>query len=218
MPAAPRIVPRPGKNFPLVRTALAPAYELREEVGTPTDVSPPPFADVFPDDEPPTPWVGEFALKPAANEAWIAGEPARVGPPSHEQSAALAQSERHSDVIEVTESAESGERELTTEERDLMPKFFSFGGNDFDSAGSMLGERSPSQADGFRASVTPPLPLVSPVSTSRLTAEDLHAIQRMSRFPPGAGKRAVEIVVLGSVIAVAAFAIIACVITLLRAA
>jgi hypothetical protein len=215
MPAAPRIVPRPGKNFPLVRTALAPAYELCEAVGTPTDVSPPPFPDVFPDDEPPTPWVGEFALKPAANEAWIGTEPARVVPPCHEQIAAHGNPTRQSDVIEVTEHAPSGERELTIEERDLMPKFFPFGAHEMDA--SYLGEQSPSQSvDGFRASLTPPLPLVSPVSTSRLTAEDLHAIQRMSRFPPGTAKRAVEFVVLGSVIAVAAFAILACIITLLR--
>jgi hypothetical protein len=98
-----------------------------------------------------------------------------------------------------------------------MPQFFAlggFGGHDMES--SLVGERSPSQHEGFRASVTPPLPLMNPISTSQLTADDLRAIQRMSRFPPGTAKRAVEVVVLGSVIAVAAFAILACVVTLLR--
>ena len=211
MPAAPRIVPRP-------RTALAPAYELREEVGTPTDIGPPPFSDVFPDDEPPTPWVGAFALKPAANEYWIPGDPTRVGPPSHEQLAVSPSPERQAAEIQVTEEAESGERDLTTEDRlDLMPKFFALGGHEIEAAPSLVDERSPSQseAQGFRASLTPPLPLVS--RAGQLTAEDVAAIHRMSRFPPGAGKRAVEMIVLGSVIAVAAFALIASVVTVLRA-
>jgi hypothetical protein len=200
-----------------VRTALAPAYELREEVGTPTDVGAPPFADVFPDDEPPTPWIGEFALKPAANEDWIPSDPMRVVPPSHAKVAVARGAERQSVDVAVSENGQSVERELSSDDRDLMPKFFALGGHSIEGAPSLTDEHSPSQhPDAYRPSLTPPLPLVTPISSSHLTAADMHAIQRMSQFPPSAAKRVVEMVVLGSVIAVAAFAIIASVVAVMR--